>query len=236
MNNILEPEVYEIFNKYSNYVVFWLVFFSFLTLMRLLYDIYFNENSPFDKTKIKENLILDELPGISFLLLHSLCFYIAKNTSSKLLYLYWGPLFFVTAYFVLFKKDTNWKPIALPSAILCKSFYVIFVAIFWYFGYMMPIYCYSVWIMSDQIRLAWWKDNADRTRRLFEDWFFFRLGYPLFLLLPFFDKTFYQREFFMGVSSALLIAWITGIYKVIQNGNFFIQPKIDGFGRDIVYL
>lgn len=240
MNNIIEPEVFTIFNQYSNYVVFWLVFFAFITLMRLVYDMYFNEDSPFKVNNSikdnKDNVILEELPGITFILLHSLCFYMAKNTSSKLIYLYWGPLFFVTAYFVLFKKDTNWKPIAIPSSVMCKSFYVMFVAIFWYFGYMMPIYCYSIWIMSDQVRLAWWKNNADRTRRLFEDWFIPRIGYPLFLLLPFFDKTFYQREFFMGVSSVILLAWIAGIYRLVLNGTFFVQPKIDGFGRDIVYL
>jgi uncharacterized membrane protein len=240
MNNIIEPEVFTIFNQYSNYVVFWLVFFSFITLMKLVYDMYFNADIPFEKNnKLKENkdnVILEELPGITFILLHSLCFYVAKDTSSKLLYLCWGPLFFVTAYFVLFKKDTDWKKIALTSSVMCKSFYVIFVGIFWYLGYMMPIYCYSVWIMSDQIRLAWWKNNADRSRRLFEDWFFPRLGYPLFLLIPFFDTSFYQREFFMGVSSVILIAWASGIYRLVQNGTFFVQPKIEGFGRDIVYL
>jgi len=199
-----------------------------------------NNECPFNKnTKIKENkdnVILEELPGITFILLHSICFYTATNTSSKLIYLYWGPLFFVTAYFVLFKNDTDWKPIAIPSSVMCKSFYVMFVAIFWYFGYTMPIYCYSVWIMSDQIRLAWWKNNADRTRRFFEDWFIPRIGYPLFLLLPFFDKSFYQRHFFMSVSSAILIAWMTGIYRLVLNGTFFNQPTIEGFGRDIIYL
>lgn len=240
MNNIIEPEVFSTFNTYSNYIVFWLVFFGILTLMKLTYDLYFNEDCPFNKNKIikenKDNVILEELPGITFILLHSLCFYVGSSTSSKLLYLYWGPLFFITAYFVLFKKDTNWKTIAVPSSIMCKSFYIIFVGIFWYLGYMMPIYCYSLWIMCDQIRLAWWKNNADRTRRLFEDWFIPRIGYPLFLLIPFFDKTFYQREFFMSVSSTVLIAWGFGIYRLVQNGTFFNQPHIEGFGRDIIYL
>jgi hypothetical protein len=240
MNNIIEPEVFDMFNKYSNYVVFWLVFFSILTLIQLTYDMYFNEDNPFDINKKleenKENLILSELPGITFLLLHSVCWYTSKNVSSKLFFLYWGPLFFVTAYFVLFKKDTDWKKIAFTSSVMCKAFYVIFVGIFWYLGYMMPIYCYSLWIMSDQVRLAWWKNNGDRSRRLFEDYFIPRIGYPLFLLLPFFDQTFYYRNFFMGVSSTLLIAWLAGLYRLVQNGTFFDQPKIEGFGRDIVYL
>lgn len=240
MDDIIEPEVFKLFNKYSNYIVFWLVFFTFLTLLRLVYDLWINNECPFDtNTKIKENkdnIILEELPGITFILLHSVCFYSATKTSSKIIYLYWGPLFFLTAYFVLFKKNTNWKHIAIPSSIMCKLFYVMFVVIFWYFGYLMPIYCYSVWIMSDQIRLAWWKNNADRTRRLCEDWFIPRIGYPLFLLLPFFDKTFYKREFFMNVSFLILIAWITGIYRLVINGTFFTKPTIEGFGRDIVYL
>lgn len=240
MDKLIEPEVFTIFNKCSNYVVFWLVFFALITLVLLVYDMYINNDCPFDKnTKIKENkdnVVLEELPGIAFILLHSWCFYMAQDVSSKILYLYWGPLFFVTAYFVLFKKDTDWKQIATISSISCKSLYVIFVAIFMYFGYMMPIYCYSLWIMSDQIRLAWWKNNADRSRRLFEDGFIPRIGYPLFLLLPFVDQTFYQREFFIGVSSVILIAWASGIYRLVQNGTFFVKPTIEGFGRDIVYL
>jgi len=56
MNNIIEPEVFDIFNKYSNYVVFWLVFFSFITLIRLTYDMYFNTDKPFDTNNtLQEN-------------------------------------------------------------------------------------------------------------------------------------------------------------------------------------
>ena len=251
--NIIESNVYKVFNSYSKYIAFWLVFFTFITLINLLYDLNQcnngnnknNKNNENKKNKItfdkktsneKENVILEELPGITFILLHTLCFFTGKTLCSKILYLYWGPLFFVTAYFVLFEKNIDWKLIALPSSVLCKSFYVIFVSIFWYLGYMMPIYCYSLWIMSDQIRLAWWKNNADRSRRLFEDYFFPRIGYPLFLLLPFFDKTFCHRELFMGVSSVALLVWILGIYRLVKNNAFFIKPKVEGFGRDIVYL
>lgn len=237
--NQIDQNVYKIFDCYSKYIVFWLAFFTILTFINLLYDVLHSDSNILSNTKLKaykENIIIEELPGITFILLHTLCFFIGKDISSKILYLYWGPLFFLTAYFVLFKINVDWKSVAVPSSILCKSFYVIFVSIFLYLGYTMPVYCYSLWIMSDQIRLAWWKNNADRSRRLFEDYFIPRIGYPLFLFLPFVDDTFYHKEFFMPISIGVFTIWLAGIYRLVQNGTFFEKPKIDGFGRDIVYL
>lgn len=243
-NFIIETKVFEKFNEYSNFVILWLIFFTLLTITRLGYDLYFDNIDKTHELKAKkENLILEEMPGITFILLHSVCWYMSSTYFSKLFFLYWGPLYIVTAYLVVFKKNINWKDVAIPSSIMCKSFYVLFVAIFWYLNMMMPIYCYSVWIMSDQVRLAWFKNNGDRTRRFFEDYFIPRIGYPLFLLLPFFDtsfaawgESFYLREICMSTSILILTTWLAGIYRLVQNGTFFIQPKIEGFGRDIVYL
>lgn len=119
---------------------------------------------------------------------------------------------------------------------MCKTFYVLMVGIFFHFKQTLPVYCYSVWIMHDQILLAWFKNNGDRTRRFFEDYFVFRIGYPLFLLLPFVDESFYYRKLCTCVSVLLLVFWTAGIYRLVKKGIFFVQPKIEGFGRDIVYL
>ena len=40
----------------------------------------------------------------------------------------------------------------------------------------------------------------------------------------------------MIVSIGILILWIGGIARLIYLNKFFIKPKIEGFGRDIVYL
>ena len=90
--------------------------------------------------------------------------------------------------------------------------------------------------MHDQVKLAWLKNNADRTRRFFEDYFIFRLGYPLGLLIPFVIKDFYLQNMSMCVSTGILVLWIGGIIRLVKAGKFFDKPKIEGFGRDIVYL
>lgn len=232
-----EISVYQIFDEYSKYVILWLNLFCIITFVKIL----FNAKNLFEKNKLiekKENIILEELPGITLILLHTICWYMSENYVNKLIFLYWGPLYIVTGYFVVFKKQINWRNIALLSSISCKIFYIFFVLKFFMLNFMLPIYCYSVWIMHDQIRLAWFKNNADRTRRLFEDWFVPRIGYPLFLLLPFFDKTFYYREFCMCISILIIVFWIGGLIKVIMSGNFFVKPKLYNysFGRDIVYM
>lgn len=235
MQNIIEKDVFESFNNYSHFVVWWLAFSSILTFIK----IGMNKKKLDHNEKLesgKENMILEEMPGITLILLHTACWCMSKETSSKVIFSYWGPMYLVTAYYVLFKKDTDWKQIAIPSSIMCKCFYVLFVAIFGSLGMTLPIYCYSLWIMHDQVRLAWFKNNADRSRRLFEDGFIFRIGYPLFLLLPFWDENFYHRDICMGISSAILLGWGTGIARLVKNGTFFTQPKIEGFGRDIVYM
>ena len=236
----IENDIFLLFDSYSKYIIFWLNFFCICTFIKFAYKFYTNRSKLFysniEPIHCKENLIIEELPGLTFILVHTVCWLASSNFITRLCFLYWGPMYLITAYLVVFKKKINWKQIAIPSSILCKFFYVFFVCIFYYLNLMLPIYCYSVWIMHDQVKLAWYKNNADRTRRFFEDYFIFRLGYPGFLLLPFFDNSFYYRKLSMFVSVILLLLWIIGIYRIVNNGKFFVKPQIEGFGRDIVYL
>ncbi len=232
----METIQFEVFNDYCYYMILWLTFFCILTFCNIIVKNLSNHKTDNKLKSKKDNLILEELSGLPFMLLHSICWYVSRTWLDKLLFMYWGPLYIVTAYLVLFHKNINWKPIAISSSIMCKSFYVGFVSIFWYLNMMLPIYCYSVWIMHDQVKLAWFKNNGDRTRRLFEDWFVFRIGYPLFLLLPFFNNEFFMQKTCMVLSGGLLTMWILGIARLVKNGTFFDKPKIEGFGRDIVYL
>jgi len=71
---------------------------------------------------------------------------------------------------------------------------------------------------------------------VYEDYFIFRIGYPIFLLIPFFDNNFYLRIPSMFISIGIIVLWIGGITRLLWLGKFFIKPKIEGFGRDIVYL
>lgn len=236
----LEENIFYSFDKNSHYIIVWLFVFTIFTFGKFLYKLTSNYNGfMYSNTKLidyKENLILEELPGLTFILLHTLSWFYANDFFTKLYFVYWGPMYLITAYLVIFKKKIDWKQIAIPSSIACKFFYVFFVGIFLYLRLYLPIYCYSVWIMHDQVKLAWYKNNADRTRRFFEDYFVIRIGYPLFLLIPFFDANFYLRIPSIIISIGILILWIGGIARLVWLGKFFIKPKIEGFGRDIVYL
>ena len=237
---MFDSDIYFYFDKYSHYVIIWLHLFSLFTICKFICKLIVNYNGfvygNFKLIDYKENLILEELPGLSFILLHTLCWFASSNYFTKIYFLYWGPLYLVTAYLVVFKKKINWKQIAITSSFACKFFYVFFVCIFAYYQLYLPIYCYSLWIMHDQVKLAWLKNNADRTRRFFEDYFIPRLGYPLGLLIPFVINDFYLRNLSMCVSICILMLWIGGIIRLVNAGKFFDKPKINGFGRDIVYL
>lgn len=237
---MFDSDIYFYFDKYLHIIVLWLYLFCGYTILEYIYKFITNYNEfvhgNFKLINYKENLILEELPGLTFILLHTLCWIISKNLFTKIIFLYWGPLYLVTAYLVVLKKKINWKKIAIPSSYACKFFYVFFVGIFNYLELYLPIYCYSLWIMHDQVKLAWLKNNADRTRRFFEDYFILRIGYPLGLIIPFVIKDFYLRNISMIISSGILILWIGGIIRLVKAGKFFDKPKIEGFGRDIVYL
>jgi hypothetical protein len=237
---MFDSDIYFYFDNYSHIIVIWLYLFGFYTISKFVYRLGTNYNKfvhgNFKLIDYKENLIIEELPGLTFILLHTLCWIISDNLFTKIIFLYWGPLYLVTAYLVVFKKKINWKHIAIPSSYACKFFYVFFVLVFGYLQLYLPIYCYSLWIMHDQVKLAWLKNNADRTRRFFEDYFIFRIGYPLGLLLPFVMKDFYLRNISMSLSVGILVLWVGGIGRLVRAGIFFDKPKIEGFGRDIVYL
>ena len=224
------------FSKCCEYVIFWLAFFSVIAVCKVMYVVATNQLHDDKLIAKKENPVMEELPGLTFILIHTLCWFVSEKFVSKIMFCYWGPLYLVTVYLVLSKTKVNWKKIAVTSSVACKTFYVVFVGLFCYVGQNLPIYCYSVWIMHDQVLLAWFKNNADRTRRFTEDYFLFRIGYPLFLLLPFFDDNFYCKYMCCTISVLLLIFWIGGIYRLVKKDIFFVQPKIEGFGRDIVYL
>lgn len=236
----IEDNIFCKFNDGTHYIIIWLFIFSIFTFGKFFYKFISNYNDlmhgQYKLIDYKENLILEELPGLTFILLHTWVWFYANDFLTKLYFVYWGPMYLITAYLVVFKKKIDWKKIAIPSSIACKFFYVFFVGIFLHLKLYLPIYSYSVWIMHDQVKLAWYKNNADRTRRFFEDYFVFRIGYPAFLLIPFFDTYFYMRIPSMIISIGLLILWAGGISRLVWLGQFYTKPKIEGFGRDIVYL
>jgi hypothetical protein len=69
-----------------------------------------------------------------------------------------------------------------------------------------------------------------------EDYFIPRLGNLLDLLIPFAVEDFYLRNLSIFIKIWILALWIGGIIRLVKSEKFFDKPKIEGFGRDIVYL
>ena len=232
-----QPDIYHFFESISPFLNYWLAFFFSFTLIRL---------SIFILTKEKisiYNSMIGEAAGILLILVHTICFFMAiyaKDIISIILFLWWGPGFLVTALLLLLSKrkiiNFNWALYGRITSIACKISYIIFMAIYFYLNDWSIIYTFSFWIVHDQINLAWFCTNADRTRRTFEDFFLIRLLYLGGLFIPFFIKI-PNSQIFQPISILLFILWIFSIGRLINRGVFFNRPSGKGaFLRDIIYL
>ena len=232
-----QPDIYHFFESISPFLNYWLTFFFAFTLIRLSIFI-------ITKEKISiYNSMIGEAAGILLILVHTLCFFMAiyaKDIISTILFLWWGPGFLVTALILLLSKrkiiNFNWALYGKITSIACKISYIIFMAIYFFLNDWSIIYTFSFWIIHDQINLAWFCTNADRTRRTFEDFFFIRLLYIGGLLIPFFIKI-PNSQILQPISILLLTLWIFSMIRLIKKGVFLDKPSGEGaFLRDIIYL
>jgi hypothetical protein len=157
-----------------------------------------------------------------------------------ILFAWWGPGFLVTVVILALSRkgkiNFNWKWYGKVTSITCKLNYLILVLVYASFGLYSVIFTFSIWIIHDQINLAWFCQNADRTRRTFEDYWFIRLLYLGGLFIPFiFPIPF--GNYFRFLGSALFLLWIISIRQLVKQGVLLKRP--DGKGkylRDIIYL
>lgn len=159
---------------------------------------------------------------------------------SAALFVWWGPGFVIVASWYLYTKIKkvafDWSPYALPTSISCKLIYLILMAVFYHHGLLAIPFVFSLWIMHDQVRLSWFQNNADRTRRVCEDFWVVRLGYFLFLFVPWFEQIPY-RVLGMVLGPLIALLWIAGLRQVIRAGHFFNTPDDPTANlRDIVYI
>jgi len=232
-----QPDIYHFFESVSPFLNYWLTFFFAFTLIRVSIFI-------ITKEKISiYNSMIGEAAGILLILVHTLCFFMAiyaKDIISTILFLWWGPGFLVTALILVLSKrkiiNFNWALYGKITSIACKISYIIFMAIYFFLNDWSIIYTFSFWIIHDQINLAWFCTNADRTRRTFEDFFFIRLLYIGGLLIPFFIKI-PNSQILQPISIVLFTLWIFSIIRLIKKGVFLDKPSGEGaFLRDIIYL
>lgn len=229
-------EVYVALDRFAPAVVIWVACSALWTFFKIVLAGLGRE------TRFSEHLILSELPGLPLALLCSLGWVLAlqsRDWASALLLLWWGPGYLIVAARALTKglRPAAWRPIALLTSWGCKLSYLVLVAVFaWHDLWALP-FAYSVWIMADQARLAWFKESADRTRRTFEDLWLPRLLYPALLFLPFVTEI-PGGHAAGALGAAIAVGWGLGLARVVASGRFFEQPDpIHSQNlRDIVYL
>ena len=232
-----QPEIYHYFESISPILNYWLSIFFVFTLFRLAVFIITKE-----KVSIY-NSIIGEAAGILLILNHTVCFFMAlyaRDMISSFLFLWWGPGFIITAVILLLSKkgliDFNWAVYGRVTSIACKISYVIFMFIYGWLDDWSIIFTFSFWIIHDQINLAWFCTNADRTRRTFEDYFLIRFMYLGGLFIPFFIDI-PNAQFFQPIAIIVLLLWGFSVYRLVKKEVFFIRPSGDGnYLRDIVYL
>jgi hypothetical protein len=234
---VFERSIFAWFDSCSPFLVVWVSVFIGASVVKLALT---TKGRDF---KLLDGLIGSELPGLPLALLHSVCFVKAimiGDWASTLLFLWWGPGFVWVASFYLYihakKRPFDWSPYARPTSVACKVIYVVLIVAFFYHGFVGIPFVFSIWIMHDQIRLSWFDNNADRSRRLFEDLWFFRIGYAVFLFVPWFSSNAPLQTFSMVIGPIIAALWIGGLIRVIRAGRFHTPPASFENLRDIVYL
>jgi len=231
----MSSTVYHLFARVSPWIIGWLSGFVLLTVIFLIRRAWTGQSQVH-----RDSLIGGELPGLPLVLMHSVCFgysVMLGDWISAVVFGWWGPGFLLIAGMVLAKREVPWRALALPMSWACKLNYLILVGLFAYWHCWEPIFAYSLWIMHDQVRLAWLQGNADRTRRTTEDWWLPRLGYPVFLIIPWLVESFFLRWWCAGLATIIFLLWAWGIVRLIHKGQLFNKPRsfTDNL-RDIVYL
>ena len=232
-----QPEIYHYFESISPALNYWLSLFFAFTIFRLAIFIITKE-----KVSIY-NSIIGEAAGILLILNHTVCFFMAlyaRDILSAFLFLWWGPGFLLTGVILFLSKKEmikfDWAIYGRVTSIACKVSYVIFMLIYGWLGDWSIIFTFSLWIIHDQINLAWFCTNGDRTRRTFEDYFLIRLMYvgglfiPLLVDIP-------NNLFLQPIAISIFLLWVISIYRLHKKGVLFIRPSGDGnYLRDIIYL
>ena len=233
----IDPSIYIFINDQASYLNLWIALFLFYTIIR----IYLKEKHP--NVSITYGTVSSELAGLPLTLLHSVCFVkalISFDVFTALLFIWWGPGFIITAAWFIYinvrKIDFNWTPLGKITSWACKINYLLFMLLYWYFGCYEIMMAFSAWIIHDQINIAWFSKNADRTRRVTEDFWVIRVCYVGFLLLPIFIESFSYRGASIALGLSLFLMWLISIIRLIKKSDFYHIPDSKDFLRNIVYL
>jgi hypothetical protein len=234
----MNSEIYQLFDRATPLMVAWTAIFLVHTVGQIIYATFRGGGG------VRSPVVSSEITGFPLVAMHTVCFGYSVwlgDWVSAILFGWWGPGFVYFAYIVITRKrdkiEVDWSKHGKWTSIACKIYYVVLVIALYLHGAYGPIFCYSLWIMHDQVALAWFQHNADRSRRLSEDFWVLRVAYPAFLTVPFFDPSFPFRTFASVLAIVTIVFWITAMYRVVTKFEFSRRPlSYTENLRDIVYL
>jgi hypothetical protein len=230
-------ETYQWLDRFSPFLVFWILFFTILTTVRIVMMKRRGEEV------IGHNSVLTELAALPLTLLQSACFYKAAKAHdvvSMALFLWWGPGFVFTVLYLIHckvkKKKPNWYPYRLLISWLCKLNYFAFMLAFYVLGFPSLMFVYSVWVINDQYGMAFLSRDADRLRRTFDDVWLVRILYPLGLFWPFVYPTMSWAALNQVYGVLLFFLWVAGIVSVQRRVGIKTFPARSTLLRNMVYF
>lgn len=233
----MSHELYAFLERASAFLILWSLGFTVLNTLRIA--IRLGRRQP----KSRDNAVLTELAGLPLTILQSVAFGMAvyyADWLSMLLFLWWGPGFVAVAILVvvarLRRRSIDWYPYRYPISYACKINYLAQMLVFFWHDMPGLIFAYSVWIINDQYEKALLSDDADRSRRTFDDGWLFRMMYPAGLLIPLFFAEIPWRGLSIVYGLALLALWIAGLIFVARRGAFFQLPEDPSLLRNMVYF
>lgn len=233
----MNPALFSFIETCAPYLVFWSLAFTVITSIRILRRI----RRGIDQ--VPDSAVYTELAGLPLTLLQSVCFAYAVwlgDWLSMMLFLWWGPGFILIAFIVIRAKKRgnaiDWHRWRLVISFLCKGYYLAYIAAFLAMKSPTMLFAFSVWIINDQYEKAFMSLDADRLRRTFDDYWLFRVLYPLGLLTPYFFVAMPYRLLFTIYGTVLLVAWLGGVFYVRSKGFLRQRPKDPSLLRNMVYF
>lgn len=190
--------------------------------------------------KNRDSMVFTEAIGLPLTFLQPIVFFkaiLSFDWIGALITIWWGPGFLSVVFLVLWskvrKRKINWGNSGIYISWLCKVYYVVYVALAYFWGMPKLIFALSAWIASDQIEKSFASLDADRTRRTFHDFWLIRILYPSFLLAPFF---FGLELHFKVYGILLLVLWASGVAYVYREKEFMNLPDDPTLLRNMLYF
>lgn len=233
----MNQDIYRFLEAAAPVLFFWSCLFTAITSLRVIRRLRRRSGPEPDSA------VYTEAAGLPLTLLQPVCFLWAAVTGdwrSMLLFAWWGPGFVFAAVAVILSKrrgrPIDWYPYRYAISVLCKAYYLAYMAVFLWHSMSGMVFAFSVWIINDQYEKAFLSLDADRLRRTFDDRWLFRIAYPAGLLVPWFAPQLAFRTFALVYGPVLLILWLAGIRHVARAGLLRRRPTDPSLLRNMVYF